>query len=123
MKQILSGAVIGCVITLGFGCSRGPDSTKAETPKDVPVEVAQTFTRSYELNKSSFFSNLKRLAPNNAGLSNEQQLLALLQTNGIKFQQPSDLSLDEKQNVLIVRNSMANLDKVERLVLKLNQKE
>jgi hypothetical protein len=73
-------------------------------------------TRLFKLDVSAVYANLPRYLDLKPGESSSDAFRRLIQENGINLAPPATLYLNESQGSLFVRNTPANLEKIERLL-------
>jgi hypothetical protein len=119
MKTFLTTAVIvGLALTGFYG-------TADETNSAVQTQQEQLLTRHYNFIAETFWNNLKDLAGIKEGEDNLQRLRRFLGEKGVEMKPPTVTFLDlgpfpkplEGQNLLFVRATQADQNKIEKLVM------
>jgi hypothetical protein len=79
------------------------------------MQQVQLPARTYKIT-TEFEGNLKRPAGTKEGESNQEMLLRFLKESHIEIKPPEAVFLNEEKNLLFVRATLANQDKIERVV-------
>jgi hypothetical protein len=111
LKTLIITALIAGLVFTGF-CG-----TISETNSSVQAQQELLFSRSYEITTETFVSSLKHLAGVKEGESNTQMLFRFFKENDVVLEPPESVFLNEEQNKLFVRSTETHQNKIERLVL------
>lgn len=119
MKIFFATALIVGLAFTGFS------GTTNETNGAVQTQQEQLLTRHYNFTAETFWNNLKDLAGIKEGEDNLQRLRRFFGENGVEMRPPTVTFLDlgpfpkplEGQNLLFVRATQADQNKIEKLLM------
>ena len=110
MKTFLTLALITGLAFTG-GCEKN-NKADAATQK----QQAQLFSRTYKITVE-FGDNLKRLTATKEGESKQEMLVRFFKESHIEIKPPEAVFLIEDKNLLFVHATLANQNKIERVVV------
>ena len=90
--------------------------TTNETNGVSSAQTEKLATRTYKIT-TEFEGNLKHLAGTKKGESNQEMLLRFFKESHIEIKPPEAVFLNEEKSLLFVRATLVNQDKIERLVM------
>jgi hypothetical protein len=119
MKTFLATALIVGLAWTGFCGATDETNNAAQTQQE------QLLTRSYKFTAETFWNNLKHFSEAREGEDNLQTLCRFFEKNGVEIKSPANMFLDlglfpkpdEGKNFLFVHTTQANQNKIEKLVL------
>ena len=110
MKAFLSTVLIVGLAFTG-GCGKNNKANSAVQNQQKPL-----FSRTYKIT-AEFEDNLKRLAGTKKGESNQEMLVRFFKESHIEIKPPEAVFLIEDKNLLFVHATLANQNKIERVVV------
>jgi hypothetical protein len=108
--------IISLFVFLSFVFSGNCQSTNSQAS---PGQIS-LYTRAYKVEKA-FIQKLEECEPAKKIESYQEKLLIYLKENDIVITPPAKVRLDETNGVLFVKSTAANLDKVEKLLQKIEK--
>jgi hypothetical protein len=110
MKTLFAISLIVGMAFIGF-CG-----TTNETNGASFAQTEKLSTRTYKIT-AEFEGNLKHLAGAKKGESNQEMLLRFFKESHIEIKPPEAVFLNEEKSLLFVHATLANQDKIERVVM------